>query len=817
MLVGGIAAGGVSGPLRVEEEPPFDVPTATGEGQPLLIPKENGTQSDAAPPPIKLPTAYKKDPISYLDFDCTKEHEVGAEIVISFPVESKHKHRESLAADKADIEVSVEETRRRDLLARLSKSGLMYASKLAEDGDECYIIIKATIGRLMEAAEVTRHEMPLKKKWQVPYAKFTVERQEDFVWENRHNNRLFMNRDRQTLLMSILESGDFDSVEDMALPYVENTRWNKKYGRDMMLTCGLHLDGLLEEGVISGYRACHGKFGGTARRQTLLTEWAFSFFKLQPLQMIFEYFNSKTAIYFAFIGYYTMWLAGSALCGIIALAYSMGQKADKTDSNIAITIYGFLMAFWGTVFLECWKRYNADLAYRWSVTDLHTEERERSDFRRQCPSQQPGFYTKRGDFIAHGEDIDPKNSAMRCCGIDFFGADPLIYAPEEQRLDKATEELIDGITPGTQAYMPESTRFQRACVNNMVGLTFVAGVLSILTSFLVLRLVFQQIMHQYGAVIASTCQAIVTVVLNLIYLEVAVCMVDHENYRTDMEWENAIIMKVFPFQFINSYFSLFYIAFLKGKVGDLYGYNDRCKDEQMHDTDNCMHELYTLLLSTLLTTQIIGTIAEAAVPYIQYKIKVWAEEAKLKEGEELSNLTLESKLVPTHPLDAFNDYNKIVIQFGFVSMFVAAFPLAPLCAFLNNFLEIRTDAMKRLLATQRPAPSQRAENIGDWMTVLEFMSYCAVATNIGVLCFTSSNVATHFKLDETQIVWTFIVLEHFVVLVKLGIAAAIEDRPHWVNLRLARDEFMLDHRDEIILRQKNEKGYIFGAGIDIKI
>ena len=126
---------------------------------------------------------------------------------------------------------------------------------------------------------------------QVPYAKFTIDRQEDFVWQDRSINRLFMNRDRQTLLMSILEGGDFDSVDDMKLPYVENNAWNKKYGRDMMFNCGLHLDGLKKDGVITGYWACHGKFGGTARRQTLLNEWAFSFFTAQPLQMIFEYFN----------------------------------------------------------------------------------------------------------------------------------------------------------------------------------------------------------------------------------------------------------------------------------------------------------------------------------------------------------------------------------------------------------------------------------------------------------------------------------------------------------------------------------------------
>ena len=36
----------------------------------------------------------------------------------------------------------------------------------------------------------------------------------------------------------------------------------------------------------------------------------------------------------------------------------------------------------------------------------------------------------------------------------------------------------------------------------------------------------------------------------------------------------------------------------------------------------------------------------------------------------------------------------MIIQFGYVTLFVAAFPLAPLFALLNNILEIRVDGRK---------------------------------------------------------------------------------------------------------------------------
>lgn len=62
----------------------------------------------------------------------------------------------------------------------------------------------------------------------------------------------------------------------------------------------------------------------------------------------------------------------------------------------------------------------------------------------------------------------------------------------------------------------------------------------------------------------------------------------------------------------------------------------------------------------------------------------------------------------------FNNYLFLfpaVIQFGFVSLFVASFPLAPLFALLNNVIEIRLDAKKFVTELRRPV-AIRAKDIG---------------------------------------------------------------------------------------------------------
>lgn len=56
-------------------------------------------------------------------------------------------------------------------------------------------------------------------------------------------------------------------------------------------------------------------------------------------------------------------------------------------------------------------------------------------------------------------------------------------------------------------------------------------------------------------------------------------------------------------------------------------------------------------------------------------------------------------------------FHPAVIQYGFTTIFVAAFPLAPLLALLSNLVEIRLDAIKMVRLQQRLVP-RKAKDIG---------------------------------------------------------------------------------------------------------
>lgn len=95
----------------------------------------------------------------------------------------------------------------------------------------------------------------------------------------------------------------------------------------------------------------------------------------------------------------------------------------------------------------------------------------------------------------------------------------------------------------------------------------------------------------------------------------------------------------------------------------------------------------------------------------------WEQDYNLKEVDQLA---------------LFQEYLEMVIQYGFVTLFVAAFPLAPFFALLNNIVEIRLDAYKWITQLRRPL-AERVEDIGAWYGILQGITYTAVVTNVSTL------------------------------------------------------------------------------------
>ena len=87
-----------------------------------------------------------------------------------------------------------------------------------------------------------------------------------------------------------------------------------------------------------------------------------------------------------------------------------------------------------------------------------------------------------------------------------------------------------------------------------------------------------------------------------------------------------------------------------------------------------------------------------------------------------------------HIFTSFISFVILVIQFGFITLFVAAFPLGPFFALINNMIEIRVDAYKFVVLYRRSI-AQKVQDIGIWYPILESVVKLSVIVNVSVLSF----------------------------------------------------------------------------------
>lgn len=132
-------------------------------------------------------------------------------------------------------------------------------------------------------------------------------------------------------------------------------------------------------------------------------------------------------------------------------------------------------------------------------------------------------------------------------------------------------------------------------------------------------------------------------------------------------------------------------------------------------------ELCIQLAIIMVGKQAVNTILEMLIP----KFQKWWSSLSMRVGK-MKNQSLKGKgqrwlrdlkLVEWGPRSLFPEYLEMVLQYGFVTIFVAAFPLAPFFALLNNIMEMRFDAKKLLTYHRRPV-SQRVRSISIVIEIL---------------------------------------------------------------------------------------------------
>ncbi|CAG8480932.1 5977_t:CDS:10 [Ambispora leptoticha] len=506
-------------------------------------------------------------------------------------------------------------------------------------------------------------------------------------------------------------------------------------------------------------------------RAKLFNNWIKSL-KRQPLSEIREYFGEKIAMYFAWLGLYASWLFVASIFGIITIIYGIIDFATTPDNfsngvpkvtklwdNAFTVVFAFFMSIWATCFLESWKRYNAALAHDWGVTCFKKNEQSRPGFR--------GTVSRKSKITDKMELVFPSHKRFLCCFASII--------------------LI------------------------IVSLFGKYGVL--------------------GSFISSIINLGVVLILSPTYKRLAIKLTELENPRTATSFEDSHILKVYLFDFVIFYGALFYILIVKQKfAGEIL----RISDYEGCEYNSCMVELTIQLAVILIGKQTVGQLEDLALPLFKKKfdsfmnswkkkfINSWKkkkssqnelnEETKKAQNEEIEVVEvssskdepnesypwiLDDQLLPTDKDDLREDYEQMAIQFGFIALFAAAFPLAPLCALFHNIIEIHTDGYKYLKLKRRTI-SSLAQSIGMWDNIIYMISIFAVLTNASILAFHSNYMQSVFKKyvgnDDSSLLNVrlgfILIFENIVFLVKFLLSYLIPDAPTAVKLARKRCEYL---------------------------
>lgn len=252
-----------------------------------------------------------------------------------------------------------------------------------------------------------------------------------------------------------------------------------------------------------------------------------------PVQQLRDYFGEKTALYFAFMGEYIRWQAMLAIPGAILSIHML----DKHNSETALAPwFAIMVGVWVELSTRNWRAYEYAFGCRYGIETQGTFLNMRD---------RPAFHGTLSRSVIDGSEIT--------------------HYPWERR---AARYIVSGLVITALV---------------IIGAVFVVSILG-------LKL---YMMHRKGRThrwAESVCSALLGVyisVSNNFFRGVALKLTAWENHRTDTEFEDALVIKLFVMQFINSYATLYYVAFYKAVA-------EGCLN------DDCVEDLHYRLVALLI-------------------------------------------------------------------------------------------------------------------------------------------------------------------------------------------------------------------------
>ena len=254
-------------------------------------------------------------------------------------------------------------------------------------------------------------------------------------------------------------------------------------------------------------------------------------------------------------------------------------------------------------------------------------------------------------------------------------------------------------------------------------------------------------------------------VLNAAFRHVAHRLTDFENHRTEAAYKASVLVKRFLFEASDCYLALFYIAFELQDVPKL-----RAELIALFTADTVRRVLLETLVPLILNWRAVrqASKAEARNATVTHtpadgsrscggggggggggpSESGSAAAAAAADAKDVGTMADSEVAAMTSTLELeeyedFDDYLEMVLQFGYVTLFASALPLAPAICTVCNSIELAADAVKLAFLSRRPRPV-RTSSIGGWAFCCYGLTLISIYSNLFIIGVASDQLATIF-------------------------------------------------------------------------
>ena len=451
-----------------------------------------------------------------------------------------------------------------------------------------------------------------------------------------------------------------------------------------------------------------------------------------PLSRIRNYFGEKIALYFEFLRNFQASLILPAAVGLVVFILQQVFGTSHSVVLAANAIFCIFISIYATVFLEYWKRKESALSVIWGQTEFEKLEIPRPQFK------------------------------------------------GELRRSLITDDM-------EEIYYPERSRYKFFLLSGVFSIGIILMILAIVTALIILKTKDYMIYkgYNYADIVCSVINAIQIQVFNIIYSKVVKILTNLENHKTQNMYEDSLIVKTFIFQFVNSFNSLVYIAFIRCNVDNL-------------DESICVDELSTQLISIFLVSYV-KNLLELGYPYLMFMYKNWRNKRNrvtdriLDPGDlrsDIESQLMQEEYVTLENDGTIEDYLELAIEFGYITLFSIAFPLSTTMLFIGLWFEMLVDKLKLLKLVRRPIPLA-TKDIGVWYDIFSSISALAIISNTALFCFTLPTFQNWQNASDNKTL-TFVLVVAFLFVVRSEIMSWIPDVQYKYEVIQRRHEFIVE-------------------------